>query len=92
MKVSTATVSRVAMAALPANAGYQAYAESFDVVLAEKSCYDVPVSRIPLGRTAEPERVIRAVLLFASPACDFITGQILCIDHGITDRGITATQ
>jgi NAD(P)-dependent dehydrogenase (short-subunit alcohol dehydrogenase family) len=53
-------------------------------MLADKSFYDSLVSRIPLGRIAEPEDVMRAVLFFASPASDFITGQILFVDGGIT--------
>ena len=33
---------------------------------------------------AEPEDVANAVLFFASPASDFITGQTLYLDGGIT--------
>jgi NAD(P)-dependent dehydrogenase (short-subunit alcohol dehydrogenase family) len=40
--------------------------------------------RIPLGRIAEPEDVVGAVLFFCSPASDFVTGQILYVDGGIT--------
>jgi NAD(P)-dependent dehydrogenase (short-subunit alcohol dehydrogenase family) len=40
--------------------------------------------RIPLGRIAEPEDVAAAVLFFCSPASDFVTGQILYLDGGIT--------
>ena len=53
-------------------------------MLADKAFYDTLVSRIPLGRIAEPEDVMRAVLFFASPASDFITGQTLYVDGGIT--------
>jgi gluconate 5-dehydrogenase len=53
-------------------------------MLADKAFYDSLVSRIPLGRIAEPEDVMRAVLFFALPASDFITGQILYVDGGIT--------
>ena len=41
-------------------------------------------ARIPLGRVGEPAEVATAVLFFASPASDFITGQTLYIDGGIT--------
>jgi NAD(P)-dependent dehydrogenase (short-subunit alcohol dehydrogenase family) len=41
-------------------------------------------ARIPLGRVGEPWEVANAVLFFASPASDFITGQNLYIDGGIT--------
>ena len=53
-------------------------------MLADENFYQSLVSRIPLGRIAEPEDVMRAVLFFVSPASDFITGQILYVDGGIT--------
>jgi NAD(P)-dependent dehydrogenase (short-subunit alcohol dehydrogenase family) len=40
--------------------------------------------RIPLGRIAEPEDVVSAVLFFCSSAADYITGQILYVDGGLT--------
>jgi gluconate 5-dehydrogenase len=40
--------------------------------------------RIPLGRVAEAGDVAGAVLFFCSPASDYITGQILYVDGGIT--------
>ena len=40
--------------------------------------------RIPLGRVAEPDEVAQAVLVFCSPASDYVTGQILYVDGGIT--------
>jgi gluconate 5-dehydrogenase len=40
--------------------------------------------RIPLGRVAEPADVAGAVLFFCSPASDFVTGQVLYVDGGIT--------
>jgi NAD(P)-dependent dehydrogenase (short-subunit alcohol dehydrogenase family) len=46
--------------------------------------YQALVSRIPLGRVAETEDIVGAVLFMASPASDFITGQTLYIDGGIT--------
>src|SRR5262245_16202035 len=42
------------------------------------------VARIPLGRVAETGDIVGAVLFFVSPASDFITGQTLYIDGGIT--------
>ncbi len=46
--------------------------------------YRTLVARIPMGRVAEPEDIIGAVLFFVSPASDFLTGQTLYIDGGIT--------
>jgi len=40
--------------------------------------------RIPLGRIAEPQDVAAAVLFFCSPASDYVTGQVLYVDGGIT--------
>ena len=42
------------------------------------------VARIPLGRIAEPEDIVGAVLFFASSASDFVTGQTLYLDGGVT--------
>ena len=42
------------------------------------------LERIPLGRIADPKDVVGAVLFFCSSASDFITGQILYVDGGIT--------
>lgn len=46
--------------------------------------YKALVSRIPLGRVAETQDIVGAVLFMASPASDFITGQTLYVDGGIT--------
>jgi gluconate 5-dehydrogenase len=53
-------------------------------MLSDANFYNSLVARIPLGRIAEPEDVSNAVLFFASPASDFITGQTLYLDGGIT--------
>jgi len=42
------------------------------------------LARIPLGRVAEPEDVVGAVLFFCSPAASFVTGQVLYVDGGVT--------
>jgi gluconate 5-dehydrogenase len=53
-------------------------------MLADQKFYSALVARIPLGRIAEPEDVWNAVLFFVSPASDFVTGQTLYLDGGIT--------
>lgn len=53
-------------------------------MLADPNFYSNLVARIPLGRIAEPEDVSNAVLFFVSGMSDFITGQTLYLDGGIT--------
>jgi gluconate 5-dehydrogenase len=40
--------------------------------------------RIPLGRVADPADCVGAALFFCSPASDYVTGQILYLDGGLT--------
>jgi NAD(P)-dependent dehydrogenase (short-subunit alcohol dehydrogenase family) len=42
------------------------------------------IKRIPLGRIAEVDDLIGAVLLFCSEAGSFVTGQVLTLDGGLT--------
>jgi len=42
------------------------------------------LNRTPLGRWGEPEDITGAVLFLASSASDFVTGQVLFVDGGIT--------
>ncbi len=41
----------------------------------------------PLGRVGQPEDVVGACIFLASPASDFITGQVLYLDGGLTAIG-----
>lgn len=58
--------------------------EQVAVMLNDAQFYSALTARIPLGRVAEPEEVMHAVLFMVSRASDFITGQILYLDGGIT--------
>ncbi len=53
-------------------------------MLSDRTFYDSIVSRIPLGRIGTPQDVMGAVFFLVSPASDFITGQTLYVDGGIT--------
>ncbi len=41
-------------------------------------------SRIPMGKWALPEDIVGPVIFFASDASNFVTGQILYVDGGVT--------
>jgi gluconate 5-dehydrogenase len=53
-------------------------------MLADPAFYSNLIARIPLGRIGEPEDVMGATLFLVSPAANFITGQTLYLDGGIT--------
>jgi NAD(P)-dependent dehydrogenase (short-subunit alcohol dehydrogenase family) len=42
------------------------------------------LERIPLGRIAEPVDIVGPTLFFCQPASDYVTGQILYVDGGLT--------
>lgn len=41
------------------------------------------LANIPLGRFAEPAEVASAFVYLSSPAAEYITGQVLCVDGGL---------
>jgi NAD(P)-dependent dehydrogenase (short-subunit alcohol dehydrogenase family) len=53
-------------------------------MLADPTFYSNLIARIPLGRIGEPDDVMGAVLFLVSQASQFITGQALYLDGGIT--------
>jgi NAD(P)-dependent dehydrogenase (short-subunit alcohol dehydrogenase family) len=51
-------------------------------ILSDPEMYKIFMSRIPIGRAAEPEDFIGASLYLASEASDMVTGLILYVDGG----------
>ena len=51
---------------------------------ADERRWQALLARIPLGRVAEARDVAGATLFFCSGASDFVTGQVLYVDGGIT--------
>lgn len=48
-----------------------------------ESAKQAMLAQTPLGRMGKAQDVANAVLFFASPAADFLTGQVLCVDGGL---------
>ncbi|HTV98616.1 MAG TPA: SDR family NAD(P)-dependent oxidoreductase [Steroidobacteraceae bacterium] len=58
----------------------------FTVAMDEK-LRDSLVKAIPLRRMANPVEIANVILFFASPAADYITGQVLSVSGGLTMHG-----
>lgn len=52
--------------------------------LEDKQVHDDILNRIPLGRIGRPADLVGTVLFLASPASDYITGQLILVDGGRT--------
>jgi NAD(P)-dependent dehydrogenase (short-subunit alcohol dehydrogenase family) len=52
--------------------------------LQDPDFYNPLVARIPLGRICEPQDLAALAIYLAAPASDFITGQIIFADGGVT--------
>lgn len=60
------------------------YTEMIRHVVDDASFKQDVIDRIPLGRIADPKDVVGPVQFFCSPASDFVTGQVLYVDGGLT--------
>ena len=45
------------------------------------------VRAIPFRRLGKPEEVAAAIVFFATPASDYVTGQVLSVSGGLTMAG-----
>lgn len=52
--------------------------------LPDPGLQNMVTARTPLGRVADPREIANAVVYFAGPRSDFITGQVLYVDGGLT--------
>ncbi|XP_020535797.1 tropinone reductase homolog At2g29290 isoform X2 [Jatropha curcas] len=57
--------------------------------LAVIKAYGGVLDRTPMGRMAEPNEVSSVVAFLCLPAASYITGQIICVDGGITVNGLS---
>jgi NAD(P)-dependent dehydrogenase (short-subunit alcohol dehydrogenase family) len=60
------------------------YTEMIRHVMENEEFRNGLLARIPLGRIADPKDIVGPALFFMSPASDFVTGQNLLVDGGIT--------
>ncbi|MEP6986532.1 MAG: SDR family oxidoreductase [Chloroflexota bacterium] len=60
------------------------YTEMIRHVMEDDEFRQKLVERIPLGRIANPKDIVGAALFFSATASDYVTGQILYLDGGIT--------
>lgn len=58
--------------------------ELVEKILSDPDFYNPLLKRIPLGRVGEPIDLSGIAMYLSSPASDFITGQIIFVDGGIT--------
>jgi NAD(P)-dependent dehydrogenase (short-subunit alcohol dehydrogenase family) len=60
------------------------YTEMIGHVVSDPDFKANVIGRIPLGRIADPKDVVGPVQFLCSPASDFVTGQVLYVDGGLT--------
>lgn len=61
-------------------------------LLTNKKFVDDIMCRTPLKRIAEPEEVSSLVTFLCLPAASYITGQVICVDGGLTVNGFQPTM
>ncbi|MBT3784109.1 beta-ketoacyl-ACP reductase [bacterium] len=67
-----------------ANAVAPGFVETEMINTVPQKVKDLVCSQTSLGRMGKPEEIANAFLFLASPEASFITGQVLCVDGGLT--------
>lgn len=60
------------------------FTEMIRHVMEDPAFRNALLERIPLGRIADPKDIVGPTLFFCAPASDFVTGQTIYVDGGIT--------
>jgi NAD(P)-dependent dehydrogenase (short-subunit alcohol dehydrogenase family) len=60
------------------------FTEMIRHVMEDDEFRETLIRRIPLGRIADPKDIVGPTLFFCAPASDFVTGQTMYVDGGIT--------
>ena len=60
------------------------YTDLVTDMLADEKFKQMLLARIPLGRIADPLDIVGPAIFFCAPASDFVTGQVLYVDGGVT--------
>lgn len=59
-----------------------------DAIYADPGVRKSRQDQVPLGRLGTAEQIADSVLFLASPAAEYITGQLLAVDGGLTKAGL----
>jgi 2-hydroxycyclohexanecarboxyl-CoA dehydrogenase len=59
----------------------------FNTTIPEGKLRDALIKAVPMKRPAQPIEIAHSIVYFATPASDFITGQVISVNGGLTMHG-----